>query len=128
MWAPEHIEKVTKDIGEMVEVDEYVEDRKRMDVARILIRTSRRPRLQEVVLATIDGVDYHLDVIEELPEKYAQRNNFRGEAGFPPSPFSTQANTPFSAGDSPPVNHFDNVTPAGGSPFSATAPLSRLLS
>lgn len=67
MWAPEHIEKVTKDIGEMVEVDGYVEDRKRMDVAHILIRTNRRPRLQESVVATIDGVEYDLDVIEDVP-------------------------------------------------------------
>ena len=86
MWAPEHIEKVTKDIGEMVEVDGYVEDRKRMDVARILIRTNRRPRLQEVVLATIDGVAYHLDVIEEMPEKCAQRKHHWSEAGLPPLP------------------------------------------
>lgn len=39
------MEKVLTDIGELVEVDDYVEDCKRMDVARILIRTKRRPRI-----------------------------------------------------------------------------------
>ena len=67
VWAPKHMEKVLKDIGELVEVDGYVEDRKRMDVAHILIRTNRRPRLQESVVATIDGVEYDLDVIEDVP-------------------------------------------------------------
>lgn len=41
------MEKVLVDIGEMVEVDENVEDRRRMDVARILIWTKLRPAIQE---------------------------------------------------------------------------------
>ena len=45
VWEPEYMEKVLTDIGELVEVDNYVEDCKRMDVARILIRTKRRPRI-----------------------------------------------------------------------------------
>lgn len=45
VWEPEYMEKVLTDIGELVEVDDYVEDCKRMDVARILIRTKRRPRI-----------------------------------------------------------------------------------
>ena len=39
------MEKVVAEIGEMVEVDEMVEERRRLDVARILIRTKMRPRI-----------------------------------------------------------------------------------
>ena len=45
VWEAEYMEKVLTDIGELVEVDNYVEACKRMDVARILIRTKRRPRI-----------------------------------------------------------------------------------
>ena len=49
------MQKVLEDIGETVEVDEYVEEHKRMDVARILIRTNRRLGFQENVWTTITG-------------------------------------------------------------------------
>ncbi|KAH1052733.1 hypothetical protein GYH30_022169 [Glycine max] len=109
VWAPEIMQKVVEDFGEMVEVDGSVEDRRRMDVARILIRTNKRPRLQEVVLATIDGETYHLDVLEEMPGYCAPRKHQWSVADFPPSPFSTPPNTPILARDSPPA------TPDGGS-------------
>lgn len=59
------MEKVVAEIGEMVEVDEIVEERRRLDVTRILIRTKMRPGIQMAVLAVIDGVEISLDVVED---------------------------------------------------------------
>ena len=64
-WEAEYMEKVVAEIGEMVEVDEIVEERRRLDVTRILIRTKMRPGIQMAVLAVIDGVEISLDVVED---------------------------------------------------------------
>uniref|UniRef100_K7MMW2 RRM domain-containing protein n=1 Tax=Glycine max TaxID=3847 RepID=K7MMW2_SOYBN len=89
VWEAEYMEKVLVDIGEMVEVDENVEDRRRMDVARILIWTKLRPAIQETVQAIIDGVEYALDVVEDTIRMGAQMKNSRTTSWLPPSPFST---------------------------------------
>ena len=86
--------KVVAEIGDLVEVDEMVENRTRIDVARILIRTKRRLGIQSEVMATIDGASNVIHVVEDMSCLGARRNLKRMASGFPPSPFSTEPNTP----------------------------------
>ena len=99
VWKPEYMATALTDIGEMVEVDAYVEDRKRMDVARILVRTKRGLGFQENVRATIEGEDFDLKVVEDLSRIGAPPKCCRNNSWFPPSPLSTLPNTPCFVGD-----------------------------
>ncbi|KAH1229386.1 hypothetical protein GmHk_10G029144 [Glycine max] len=114
--------KVLSEFREVVEVDEYVEETKRMDVARILMRTQMEPLFQATVPATIDGAKYDLHVTEDASGLGATKKQNRNDLWFPPSPFSTQPNTPVTEGDGFPGATFcdecsDDVPddPAGGS-------------
>ncbi|KAL5171309.1 hypothetical protein HKD37_11G032808 [Glycine soja] len=60
VWEEELMAKVLAEVGEVVEVDEYVEARRRLDVARILVRTQKEPLLQANIPAIIDGIEYVL--------------------------------------------------------------------
>lgn len=78
--------KVLSEFREVVEVDEYVEARQRLDVARILIRTKLKPLFPA---ATIDGVDYVLHVAEDTTSLGVSKKLNRNTRWFPPSPFLT---------------------------------------
>ena len=92
----------------MMEVDEYVEERKRMDVARTLIRTNRRLGFQENVRATIDGEEHELTVVEDMSSMGAKLKSYQNNSWFPPSPMSTQPNTPVPLADNTPGRDSDN--------------------
>ena len=98
VWEPESMGKVVAELGDLVEVGETVENRSRIDVARILIRTKRRPGIQSEVTAAIDGASNVIHVVEDMSCLGAWRNLKRMDTGFPPSPFSTEPNTPATAG------------------------------
>lgn len=114
VWKPEYMQKVLKGIGEMVEVDEYVEERKQMDVARILVRTNRSLGFQENLWATIDGEEYELTVVEDTSGIGAKMKSYRNSNWFPPSPLSTQPNTPAFPGDGTPGGHSGSEDSDGG--------------
>ena len=67
------------------------------------------------MLAIIDRVEYDLDVIEDTIGTRAQLKHHRTTSWFPPSPFSTQPNTPVSADDGSPEPHFGSIASDGGS-------------
>jgi len=98
VWEPESMGKVVADIGDLVEVDEMVEQRRRIDVARILIRTQRRSGIQSAVMAAIDGAPHVLHVVEDMTCLGAWPNPKRMTSGLPPSLFSTEPNSSGSAG------------------------------
>ena len=86
--------KVLAEVGELVEVDEMVEQRRRIDVARILVRTQRPPGIQTAITATVDGVPHVLHVAEDMSGLAAWPNMKTMTSGLPPSPFSTEPNSP----------------------------------
>jgi len=102
VWKPEYMKKVMEDIGEMVEVDDYVEERKRMDVARTLIRKNRRLGFHETVWVTIDGEEHQLTVVEDMSSMGAKMKSYQTHSWFPPSPMSTPPNTPLPLTDGTP--------------------------
>ncbi|KAH1205703.1 hypothetical protein GmHk_16G046348 [Glycine max] len=115
VWAPECMEKLVEGLGEFIEVDGYVEDRKRMDVARVLIRTNKRPTIQVKLTTIIDEVEHDIDVVEDSPGTRVPAGYHRPDTWFPPSPFSTQPNTPFSAGVGSPATQVGSDALDGGS-------------
>ena len=69
-----------------------------MDVARVLIRTKMKPMFQVTVPATIDGERYDIHVAEDV-SSFGRSKKPGWNSWLPPSPFSTQPNTPVSEGD-----------------------------
>lgn len=64
-WDVAHIRKIVAAIGDLVEVDHDVEELRRLDRARVLIRTPWRPTLQHTVNLHIGGELYQVHIVEE---------------------------------------------------------------
>lgn len=52
--------------GEFIELDEETKERKRMDVARVLVRTTEKPNIARSLLAIVDGMSHQLEMREEM--------------------------------------------------------------
>jgi len=94
VWEQESMGKVLAEVGELVQVDDMVEQRRRVDVARILVRTHRPPGIQSAITAIVDGVPHVLHVVEDMSGLGAWPNMKTATSGLPPSPFSTEPNSP----------------------------------
>ncbi|KAH1253252.1 hypothetical protein GmHk_04G009966 [Glycine max] len=64
-WDMQHIKKIVASIGEMVGVDDDVEELNKLDIARILIRTSWKPLIQHSANVHIQGESYEVHIVEE---------------------------------------------------------------
>ena len=64
-WDTLHIKHIVSGIGEVVDVDDKVEERRRLDVARILIKTSWKPWIQHTVHVRIKGEMFLVHVAEK---------------------------------------------------------------
>ena len=96
VWEAVYMEKVVAELGELIEVDEMVEERRRMDVARILIRTKLRPGIAMTVTAVIDGVDVVIHIVEDMHGFGTKTKPKQSLTWYPPSPLSTEPNTPIT--------------------------------
>ena len=114
-WEVEYMERVVAEIGELVEVDEMVEERRRMDAVRILIRTKLRPGSQTAVPAVIDGVGLVLDVVEDMNGVGMKPKPKQPNSWFPPSPFSAEPNSPVTVAGHSPGADIDGDFTDGGS-------------
>jgi len=64
-WSMDNTRKIVAAVGDLVEVDDDFEDMQRLDRARVLVRTPRRPTVEHVVTTTIDGDSYKIYIVEE---------------------------------------------------------------
>lgn len=64
-WDMENIKKIASTVGEVVEVDDDVEELQRLDRARVLIKTPWYPIIQHVVAVSINGEEYMVHMAEE---------------------------------------------------------------
>lgn len=64
-WDTKQIKKIVANIGDMVDVDDDVEEVQRMDRARVLIKTPWRPVIQHTVNIHVQGEVYSVHVVEE---------------------------------------------------------------
>ena len=98
VWEEECMAKVLAEAGEVIEVDENVEVRRRLDVARILVWMQLKPSFQVTIPATVDGVECVLQVVEDMTNLGGSKQMPCNPSWLPPSPFSTQPNTPVTGG------------------------------
>jgi len=64
-WDTTQIQKIVAAIGDMVEVDNDVKEVRRVDKARVLIKTPWRPAIQHTVNIHIGGEVYRVHVVKE---------------------------------------------------------------
>lgn len=65
-WDMEHIRKVVAAIRDLVEVDDDVEELRRLDRARVLVRTSWKPILHHKVNLHIGDEVFPVEIVEEM--------------------------------------------------------------
>lgn len=64
-WKTDFMRRMVAAVGDFVDVDDDVEHMRRLDRARILVRTPRPPLIQHVAHVLIDGVRHRIDMVEE---------------------------------------------------------------
>ena len=65
-WDEENLAKLVSGYGELIELDEETEERTRMDVARVLVRTKEKPNIVRSLIANVDGTKHQLEMREEM--------------------------------------------------------------
>lgn len=65
-WDMEHIRKVVAAVGDLVEVDDDVEELRHLDRARVLVWTSRKPTLHHKVNLHIGDEVFSVEIEEEM--------------------------------------------------------------
>lgn len=64
-WSIKYIRKIVAAVGNLVEVDNDVDDMQRLDRARVLVKTPWRPTIQHSVTVQIDGDTHRVHLVEE---------------------------------------------------------------
>ncbi|KAG4906827.1 hypothetical protein JHK82_055480 [Glycine max] len=64
-WNPKYINQIVAVMGELVDLDDSVEEKRRLDRARILIKTPWRPLIQHTVEVVIEHEKFMVHVVEE---------------------------------------------------------------
>lgn len=64
-WDLENINKIVAGVEEEVDFDDDLEDLKRLDKARALLKTPWHPTINHNVLVSINGVDNVVHIVEE---------------------------------------------------------------
>lgn len=81
-WDTKHIKKIVAAVGDMVEIDDDVEELHRVDRARVLIKTPWRPVIRHTVNTHIQGEIYEVHVVEECGDSsYSYRGRERVDMG-----------------------------------------------
>lgn len=65
VWDIENIRKIVATVEDLIEVDDNVDEQRRLDRARILIRTPRRPLVHHSVVVHIGGEVHKVYIVEE---------------------------------------------------------------
>lgn len=63
-WDSTKIRQIVSIMGEMVEVDDEVDECRKLDRARVLIKTPWKPAIQHTVAVHIDSEVYHVRILE----------------------------------------------------------------
>jgi len=64
-WDIANIRKIVSAIGDLVDIDDDAEERRRLDRARVLIRTPWRPTIQHLVNLPIGGEMHQVHIVEK---------------------------------------------------------------
>ncbi|KAL5182601.1 Calmodulin-binding transcription activator 5 [Glycine soja] len=65
-WEVDHMKQVVSTIGDVIEVDEDTEDRRRLDRARLLVRTPLPPAIIKETIVRCGEEDHRVWLVEEV--------------------------------------------------------------
>lgn len=65
-WEIDHLKTVISTVGNVIEPDDDTEDRRRLDRARLLVRTPLPPAIKKEVIVRVGGIDYKVWMVEEV--------------------------------------------------------------
>ena len=65
-WDAENFARFVSAYGDLVELDAMTEERSRVDIARVLIRTEHKPVIDGTVAIVVDGTHFLLKLREEF--------------------------------------------------------------
>ena len=65
LWSADHFRKVTSFIGDVIEMDDDAEDRRRLDRARLLVRTPLPPAILKEIVVRVAELEYQVWFVEE---------------------------------------------------------------
>ena len=65
-WELEHIKTVVSTVGDVIEPDDDTKDRRRLDRARLLVRTPLSPAIQKEVNVRVGDINYKVWMVEEV--------------------------------------------------------------
>ena len=84
IWGAEHFATLLSTYGELIELDEETEDRSRLDVARVLLRTEEKPFFFKSMVVMVNGTEHQLVLREDMP-CFKGKRQWRPESEiFPP--------------------------------------------
>ena len=66
VWDVEYMKQLISSIGDVIEVDEDTDDRRRLDRARLLVRTPLPPVIMKEVMVYCGEEEYRVRLIEEI--------------------------------------------------------------
>ena len=88
-WEAEYFAAIVETCGEFVELDAATENKSRMNIARVLVRTKEKPLIVQKVNVIVDGIRHSLEMREDMASGWGRNSRLEPEEGFLSSPFST---------------------------------------
>lgn len=83
-WDIRHIRKIVAAVGDLIEVDDDVEELRRLDRARVLIRTPWIPLIHHTVTMHVQQETHNVTIVEESQndagQRFHQRRNVIGSS------------------------------------------------
>lgn len=73
-WDVDHMKKAISVIGDVIEPDEDTDDRRRLDRARLLVRTPLPPAITKEITVRTGDVDHKVWMVEEIGEDAGVRS------------------------------------------------------
>uniref|UniRef100_K7M684 RRM domain-containing protein n=1 Tax=Glycine max TaxID=3847 RepID=K7M684_SOYBN len=73
VWSPKYFRQIMAAVGEFVDMDDEAEDRRRLDRARLLIKTSRAPNIQHTIDVVMEEETFKVYVVEECGGGWCKR-------------------------------------------------------
>lgn len=108
VWDADTFASILSACGELVEMDEVTEEKLRVDIARVLVRTSEKPLIAWTTSILVDGIQHSLDLREEMGAGWGRTSRELVVEQLPPSPFSTAT---ADSDDEPNTNFLHDLSP-----------------
>ena len=108
VWDADTFASIVSACGELVEMDEVTEEKLRVDIARVLVRTSEKPLIAWTTSILVDGIQHSLDLREEMGAGWGRTSRELVVEQLPPSPFSTAT---ADSDDEPNTNFLHDLSP-----------------